>query len=230
VGRYRERGVPRAIADYSRGHDLDLWSHPSLEAQAAAIADDIAYDAHDIDDGLRAGMFAIDDLAALPLIGDILREIASGHPRLDEDRRGNELIRRLITRMIEDVIAQSRSAIAELGPTSAGDVRNAGRPLVGFSPAMAQADRAIKGFLFPKLYRHDRIKRIMDDAEVLVRRLFEHYEAAPGDLPAEWRDHIASADAAGRALRIADFIAGMTDRYAMIEHARIFGATPDLTL
>jgi dGTPase len=230
VGRYRERGVPRAIADYSRSHDLDLWSYSSLEAQAAAIADDIAYDAHDIDDGLRAAMFAIDDLAALPLIGDILREIAAQHPRLDEDRRGHELIRRLITRMIEDVIAQSRRDIATLGPASIDDVRNAGRALVGFSPAMAQADRAIKDFLFPKLYRHDRIKRIMDDAEVLVRRLFEHYAAAPGNLPAEWRDDIAVAGAAGRVLRVADFIAGMTDRYAMIEHTRIFGATPDFTL
>jgi dGTPase len=230
VERYRSRGLPRTIADYSRIHDLDLWSYPSLEAQAGAIADDIAYDAHDIDDGLRAAMFPIDDLAALPLVGDILREIAALYPRLDEGRRGHELIRRLITRMIEDVIAQSRRNISEFGPASVDDVRNAGRPLIGFSAAVAQADRAIKDFLFPRLYRHVRIKRIMDDAETVVQRLFEHYAAAPDDLPPEWNSDFRSADAAGRALRIADFIAGMTDRYAMVEHTRIFGMTPDLTL
>jgi dGTPase len=230
VARYRDRGLPRAIADYSRVHDLDLWSYPSLEAQAGAIADDIAYDAHDIDDGLRADMFPIDDLAGLPLIGDILREIAAQHPQLDEGRRGHELIRRLITRMIEDVIAQSSRNIADLGPGSVDDVRKAGRPLIGFSAAIAQADRAIKDFLFLRLYRHVRIKRIMDDAEAVVRRLFEHYAAAPDDLPPEWRSDFESADATGRALRIADFIAGMTDRYAMVEHTRLFGMTPELVL
>jgi dGTPase len=107
-------------------------------------------------------------------------------------------------------------------------VRNAGRAVVGFSAAMAEADRAIKDFLYPRLYRHARIMRIMGEAEEVVRRLFAHYVAAPGDLPADWMSGIDGADAKGRALRIADFIAGMTDRYAMVEHTRIFGATPEL--
>jgi dGTPase len=228
VERYRERGLPRVIADYSRVHDLELWSYPSAEAQCGAIADDIAYDAHDIDDGLRAEMFRIEDLACLPLLDEILREIAAQHPRLEPGRHAHELMRRLITRMIEDVIAQSRRRIVELDPDSPDAVRNAGRPVVGFSAAMAEADRAIKDFLYPRLYRHARIMRIMGEAEEVVRRLFAHYLATPGDLPADWLSGIAAADAKGGALRIADFIAGMTDRYAMVEHTRIFGATPEL--
>jgi dGTPase len=228
VERYRERGLPRVIADYSRVHDLELWSYPSAEAQCGAIADDIAYDAHDIDDGLRAEMFRIEDLARLPLLDEILREIAAQHPRLEPGRHAHELMRRLITRMIEDVIAQSRRHIVELEPDSPDAVRNAGRPVVGFSAAMAEADRAIKDFLNPRLYRHARIMRIMGEAEEVVRRLFAHYVKAPGDLPADWLGGIDGADAKGGALRIADFIAGMTDRYAMVEHTRIFGATPEL--
>jgi dGTPase len=226
--RYRERGLPRVIADYSRVHDLELWSYPSAEAQCGAIADDIAYDAHDIDDGLRAEMFRIEDLACLPLLDEILREIAAQHPLLEPGRHAHELMRRLITRMIEDVIAESRRRIVELAPNSPDAVRNAGRPVVGFSAAMAEADRAIKDFLLPRLYRHARIMRIMGEAEEVVRRLFTHYVATPGDLPADWLSGIDRADARSRALRIADFIAGMTDRYAMVEHTRIFGATPEL--
>jgi len=228
VERYRERGLPRVITDYSRVHDLELWSYPSAEAQCGAIADDIAYDAHDIDDGLRAEMFRIEDLACLPLLDEILREIAAQHPRLEPGRHAHELMRRLITRMIEDVIAESCRRIVELDPDSPDAVRNAGRPVVGFSAAMAEADRAIKDFLYPRLYRHARIMRIMGEAEEVVRRLFPHYVEAPGDLPADWLGEIDGSDAKGRALRIADFIAGMTDRYAMVEHTRIFGATPEL--
>ena len=229
LARYRERGLPRAIAEYSRAHDLELWSHPSAEAQVGAIADDIAYDAHDIDDGLRAEMFALDDLADLPVVGDILREIAAAHPRLEPARRAHELVRRLITRMIEDVIAQSRRQVVELEPESVDDVRAAGRPLVGFSAAMAEADRAIKDFLYPRLYRHARITRIMGEAEQVVRRLFRALRRCAGR-PAAGMDRRAAIrpTRAGRALQIADYIAGMTDRYAMIEHARLFGETPEL--
>jgi dGTPase len=228
VERYAGRGLPRVIAEYSRGHDLELWSHPSAEAQVGGIADDIAYDAHDIDDGLRADIIHFDDLAALPLVGEILREIAAQHPHVEPPRRAHELVRRLITRMIEDVIAQSRRHIVDLEAESVDEVRQAGWPIVGFSPAMAQADRAIKDFLYPRLYRHARIMRIMGEAEEVVRRLFGHYADRPGDLPPEWLSGLDPADAGGRALRVADFIAGMTDRYAMVDHARLFGATPEL--
>ena len=167
-------------------------------------------------------MFRIDDLAGLPLIGDILREIAAQHPRLEPGRHAHELIRRLITRMIEDVIAQSRRRIVDARARNRVDeVRNAGQPMVGFSAAMAEADRAIKDFLYPRLYRHARIVRIMGEAEEVVRPPVRHYVDTPSDLPAEWLGGLGPADAASRALRIADFIAGMTDRYAMVEHTRI---------
>jgi dGTPase len=228
LARYAARGLPRAIAEYNAVNDLELWSFPSAEAQAGAISDDIAYDAHDIDDGLRAGMFDVEELARLPLLDDILREIGARHPRIEPVRQAHELIRRLMTRMIEDVIAQSKRHVVDLEPGSADDIRNAVRPIIGFTAAMAEADRAIKEFLYPRLYRHARIAAIMEEAEQVVRRLFARYAEAPADLPSEWRDGLDARDATGRALRIADFIAGMTDRYAMEEHTRLFGTTPQL--
>ena len=199
-----------------------------VPAVLGAIADDIAYDAHDIDDGLRAELFRLDDLGGLAVVGDILNETDRDHPGLEPGRRAHEIIRRLITRMIEDVVAQSRRDLAEFDPASADSIRHAGRPLVRFSPAIAEADRAIKGFLRPRMYRHPRIKRIMDEAEGVIRNLFAHYNERPGDMPAEWLTGLDLAADEARARRIADFIAGMTDRYAMVEHARLFGSTPEL--
>jgi len=222
------KGLPLAIAEYVARHDLELWTYPSTEAQAGAIADDIAYDAHDIDDGLRAEAFEIEELASVPLLGDILKEIAAQHPSIDPARGVHELMRRLITRMIEDVIAETERRLAALKPASVEAVRAADRPVVAFSDAMAAADRAIKDFLYPRLYRHERIMRIMGDAERVIRDLFAHYVARPDDIPAEWRSGWDTLDRVTRARRIADFIAGMTDRYAMIEHARLVGNTPEL--
>jgi dGTPase len=224
IGRHAARGVAPPILDYTAIQDLELALYPSAEAQAGAIADDIAYDAHDIDDGLRAQMFAIDDLSALPLVGDILREIDQAAPGLEPVRRAHELVRRVITRMIEDVIAQSRHLIDGCAPGSVEDIRRAGAPVVAFSPAMAAADRSIKAFLFPHLYRHPRIMRIMGEAQAVVADLFGRYMQSPHDLP--WRDVAAQEPA--RARQIADFIAGMTDRYALSEHARLFDQTPEL--
>jgi dGTPase len=224
AGRHAARGVAPEILDYNTQQDLELDLYPSAEAQAGAIADDIAYDAHDIDDGLRAQMFALDDLAALPLIGDILAEIDLATPGVEPARRVHELVRRLIARMIEDVIGHSERLIGPPAPSSVEHIRRAGRPVVAFSPVMAAADRAIKAFLFPRMYRHPRIVRIMDDAQAVVADLFGHYIRCPHDLP--WRD--APADASMRARQIAHFIAGMTDRYALSEHARLFDSTPEL--
>ena len=225
---YRERGLPHAIAAHNSIQDLELWSFASIEAQIAAIADDIAYDAHDIDDGLRAGLFVLEDLAGVPLIRDSLADIRAQHPALDPSRVVHELVRRLITRMIEDVIAETGARLRALAPCSADDVRHAAQPVGGFSPAMAEADRAIKGFLYPRMYRHSRIMRIMGDAERLVCDLFRRYLEQPGDMPAEWAQLADGADEAARLRHIADFIAGMTDRYALVEHARLFDSTPEL--
>jgi len=229
IGRYAAHGVPAPILAYSRVQDLELWSQPSAEAQVAALADDIAYDAHDIDDGLRADLFALDDIAAVEIVGTIVAEIDAAHAGLDPARRAHEVVRRIITRMIEDASAESGRRLAALDPRSAADVRNAGAAIVGFSPAMAKADSDIKGFLYPRMYRHARVMRVMGEAEGVVRDLIKHFAAAPADLPAEWRDGLERAAEETRLRRIADYIAGMTDRYALIEHARFFPATPQLT-
>jgi dGTPase len=140
----------------------------------------------------------------------------------------HELLRRLITRLIEDVIAETDRRLKALAPRSADDVRRAGMQVGGFSAAMADADRAIKDFLYPRMYRHARISRIMGEAEGVVRDLFERYCASPHDMPPEWAHGAEEGDDGGRLRRIGDFIAGMTDRYALVEHARLFESTPDL--
>lgn len=216
VGRYVRHGVPTPIAAYSKVQDLELWTYASAEAQVAALSDDIAYDAHDIDDGLRADLFTLDDIAQVTLIGNILSAIEAQYPGIEPGRRAHEIVRALITRMIEDVIAESGMRIVMLSPRTAAEVREAPRPVVGFSPAMEKTDRDIKGFLYPRMYRHERVVRVMADAERVVRDLFAHYTASPADLPAEWGEGIG------------DYIAGMTDRYALIEHAKYFKGTPEL--
>jgi dGTPase len=226
--RYRARGVPATILDYGRLQDLQLWSFAGVEAQIAAFADDIAYDAHDIDDGLRAGLFGLDDIAAVPLPGKIIGEIRAEHPTLDDHRLAHELIRQLIGLLIDDVVAETSRRLALLAPRSADDVRRAASPVAGFSPQTGEADRAIKSFLKTYMYRHARVMRVMDQAAGVVRDLFARYSAEPNDLPPEWQEGIASLDEASRARRIADFIAGMTDRYALAEHERLFDLTPEL--
>jgi dGTPase len=228
AGRYRGRPLPHAIACYANCQDLELWSLPSTEAQVAALADDIAYDAHDIDDGLRAGLFALDDLAEVDIIRDLQRDVRSAYGLLDIARSAHELVRRLIARLIEDVIAESGLRLRSIDPQSAAEVRASTQAAVGFSADMAKADRAIKDFLHPRMYRHPRVERIMADAETLVGELFARYASAPEDLPIEWAHGRNAAQEAAGARRIADFIAGMTDRYAMVEHARLFGVTPNL--
>jgi dGTPase len=227
-GRYRVHGVPETIRDYCRLQDLQLWSFPSVEAQVAAFADDIAYSAHDIDDGLRAELFSLDDLAAVPLPGAIVSRIRASFPGLEAARLVHEFIRRLIGLLIEDLVAETARRLAAQAPRSADDVRQAAAPVAAFSPAIAEVERAIKAFLERRMYRHERVMRVMDEAAGVVRDLFGRYDAHAADLPPEWRDGLAGLDPPARARRIADFIAGMTDRYALAEHARLFDSTPEL--
>jgi len=228
IGRYARHGVPAPILAYDRIQDLELWSFASAEAQVAAIADDIAYDAHDIDDGLRADLFGLDDIGEVGVVGDIVAALGAVHSRLDASHRGHEIVRTLITRMIEDVIAETGRRIAELAPRSADDVRHASRSMVALSPGMAKADAGIKGFLDPRMYHHARVDRIMGDAGRVVRDLYTHYTGKPTDLPAEWAGSIDPRNEGLLARRIGDYIAGMTDRYALIEHAKYFSVTPEL--
>ena len=228
IGKYRERGVPVGIADYVARQDLELWSCASLEAQIAAIADDIAYNAHDIDDGLRAGLFRLDDLRVMPLTAEMIAEIDRHYPGLEEIRRGAEVVRELISYLIGSVFSEARRRLDVAQPKSADEVRRHSEQLVGFPAGVAEAEAAIKEFLWHHMYRHDRVMRVMGEAERIVFDLFERYRKAPGDLPAEWLDGAEKEDEAARARRIGNFIAGMTDRFALIEHQRLFDSTPDL--
>jgi dGTPase len=228
VGRYADRGVPVGIADYVETYDLELWSFASLEAQVAAIADDIAYDAHDIDDGLRAGLFRVDDLNVMPLTAEIIAGIGAHYPALDDDRRGAELVRELISHLIGAVFAEAQQNLGTVKPQSAQDVRQQKQALIGFPPAVANQEAAIKSFLYQHMYRHKRVMRVMGEAEQILFDLFARYQTSPGDLPPEWLIGAERDDEAERARRIGNFIAGMTDRFALTEHQRLFDSTPDL--
>ena len=228
AGRYEGKKIPEAFLAYGAIHDLELWTHAGAEAQAAALADDIAYDAHDLDDALRAELFELGELETLPLLGELLRDLQCRYPGAERSRLANELTRRLIARMIADVIAETDRRIAEIKPWTAGDVRAAGKPIVAFSPSMAAADAAIKQFLTPRMYRQERVIAIMDDAQRVVRDLFALYIDRSDTLPEDWATEAANLSGADRARHVADFIAGMTDRFALAEHARLFDTTPDL--
>ncbi|KQT60531.1 MULTISPECIES: deoxyguanosinetriphosphate triphosphohydrolase [unclassified Aureimonas] len=220
--------VPRPILDFDAVFPLHLETHASLEAQSAAISDDIAYDTHDLDDGMRAGLIDVEDLAELPLAGDILREVRRAYPTLDRSRLVHEIMRRHITRMVEDVIVSTTEALGQVAPASVDDVRGAGRALVGFSPAMRAAEAETKRFLFKRVYRDPSVSRVMDRAETIVRDLFARLFENPAEMPEEWRDTSASGDEARRARRVADYLSGMTDSYALAEHRRLFDVTPEL--
>ena len=214
--------LPRAMLYYAEQHDLELGTHASIEAQIAAIADDIAYNNHDIDDGLRAGFFTLDDLEGLPLLGDIIAEVRSQHPTLSSHRQGHEIIRRMVNRMVADVLTHTRMRIEFFKVTTPDDVRKLGQQLVQFSGDMEVAHRSIKSFLFKYMYRHFKVNRMTSKARRVVGELFAFFHAEPQCLPGVWYAQTDGAKTQRTAEVIADFIAGMTDRFALEEHARIF--------
>ena len=216
------RPLPFAIAEYVKIQDLGLDSFAGAEAQAAAIADDIAYDAHDIDDGLRSGLLSLDDLAEPALTHGILDEIRSTYPGITAPRIAHELTRRLITAMIEDVIGETLARLDRLRPATVSDIRNAGAATVSFSDAFTKADQSIKDVLRRRVYRNPRVLNVMNEAETIVARLFERYLDDASTLPPEWRTPEGAGEVR-RARDVADFLAGMTDRYAFAEHQRLFG-------
>lgn len=231
-GKGLKKPVPAPILEYNALNDLDLSRHSSVEAQCAAIADDIAYNAHDLDDGLRAGLFDLDAIADLPLAGDLLAEVRRRYPGLDAARTTHEIVRRQITAMVEDAIMEAKRRLSALEPASDEDIRSAGRACVAFSAPMAQSEKAIKAFLYANMYRAPDVMRIRDNAQTIVRDLFGVYASGKAQMPNEWgmdwREASERLEEDKRMRLVADFIAGMTDRYAVCEHQRLFDATPEL--
>ncbi len=221
--------VPQAIRDFSELFDLWLDRYASLEAQCAAIADDIAYNTHDIDDGLRAGLLTLDMLDGAALPAGILATVRERYPRLDAVRTGHELMRRQITIMVEDVITATAARLARLRPTSADDIRNAGETMVTFSEGLAGQEKELKAFLYTNIYRAPDVMRVRAGAERVVTDLFDAYFAHPKLMPEGWREGLDRATDRIKARDVADFLAGMTDTYALKEHRRLFDHTPDLS-
>ena len=212
-----------AMAELDEAYALDLYQWPSLEAQVAAVADDIAYDNHDIDDGLRAGFLDLEDLLTFDFLADQWRAVEKRFPNAPRDRQLRELVRDQIGLMVNDVIEHTKVQVDGIG--SVAEVRDAGRQLGGFSPALAVQERGLKKFMYEKLYYHPEQVGTAERARDVVARLFAAYSQDATLLPQEWQDRLPEHDPA-RSRIIADFIAGMSDRFAMDSCAVIYGEYP----
>ncbi|MEX5729390.1 dGTPase [Rhodovulum iodosum] len=218
--------LPYALAEYNARHDLELSTHASAEAQVAALADDIAYNNHDLHDGLRAGLFTEADIAALPIVGACYAEVDAAHPGLDPKRRRHEALRRVFGVMVGDVIAQAQAVLAETRPDSPADVRHMGRPVIRFSDALWADLKQIRAFLFARMYRAPSVMKVRAEVTKVVEGLFPLYLKRTELLPEKWREDVAAAPGETALARIvADYIAGMTDRFALQEHARLLGGS-----
>lgn len=221
--------VPQPIRDYCELHDLELASYASLEAQVAAIADDIAYNTHDIDDGLRSGLLTFEMLDDVPFLAKLMAEVRARYPHLEPSRFAHEIMRRQITHMVEDVIDVAQHNLDKVDPLSAADVRSAGHVIATFSGEMAETDRCIKKLLFSRIYRHPDIMRIRAGASQIVSDLFNAYMNDPSLMRSHyWVNHIAGLGETARARHVGDYLAGMTDTFAIKAHGELFDQTPDL--
>ena len=218
------RPLSRYIAEFDALFPLALDSFAGVEAQAAAQADDIAYIGHDIDDGLRAGLFRLDDIVgAVPFVAGIVDAVEQWRPGLERGRLINEVVRRVITGFVEDAIRTSTANLADLAPATAAGARQAEAPMVTLSPAMRAAERDLKRFLFAHMYRHEKVMDVWRQARDAISRLFPAFLEQPARMPPEWATLAANRDDPARAIVVADSIAGMTDRYALGEVKRLFG-------
>ncbi len=218
----QQKPVPEEILAYDAQHPLGLDRFASAEAQIASLADDIAYNNHDFDDGLRAGLFELDDVAELPLIGDLLQEVRTKYPELDSQRSIYETIRRMIGAMVYDLTDHTRERLEASGVQSADAIRELGRPVVAFSDGMVRDLNALRAFLKERMYRHYLVNRMASKARRIVTELYDQFVAEPSILPTEWSAQTDGPDGERTRRVVADYIAGMTDRYALREHERIF--------
>lgn len=227
VGRYAQHGLPDGYDQVPAADDLMLSSHAGLEAQVAAVADDIAYNAHDVDDAIRAGLIVADDMRNLRMAGAVVREVHDRWPDLAPSRQTHEIQRRLITRAVEDVISHSRELLSAAHPSTADAARHAGKLLVDFSPGMARDASELKTFLWERVYRSEQVMGPVRDGETVVARIFD-YLLVSADMPGRWGEGARRAQTeAERARVVCDFVAGMTDPYALDLHQRLFDARPD---
>jgi len=214
--------VPEPILEYNRRHDLELDTWPSAEAQVAALSDDIAYNNHDIDDGLRAGLFSLADVEEVPLVGRTVRLVRDKYGELERSRMIHETIRRLIDIMVTDLATETFSRMADLNPSSADDIRRHDGAVVAFSDAMRREDAALREFLYKRMYRHYKVNRMTSKARRIVTDLFRLFVEEPELLPTDWQERLVDDSAGRRARLVADYIAGMTDSFALNEHHRLF--------
>ncbi|KGB82946.1 deoxyguanosinetriphosphate triphosphohydrolase [Rhodovulum sp. NI22] len=216
--------VPYALAEYNARHDLELHTHASAEAQVAALADDVAYNNHDLHDGLRAELFSTDELAELPLLDGCFAEVDRTYPGLNYYRRRHEALRRFFGILVADVIDVARARIAALDPATAQDIRLAGHSVVQFSPDIWEQLKVIREFLFHRMYRAPSVLKMRAKVTAMVNDLFPLFLTNPELLPKQWRKDVEAVQNETELARIvADYIAGMTDRFAMQEHARLLG-------
>lgn len=209
------------IKSYDVKHPLNLSGYASLEAQVAAFSDDIAYNNHDIDDGLRAGLFSLDDMSGIAIVDEARAAVVDRLGPLPEEKEVPEVVRHMINQMVRDLLTETRRRIKEVDPKSADEVREAGRPLVGFSDAMQAHDKDLRAFLWPNMYRHPKVDAMTGNARRIVTALFGHYSQHPNDMTEEWRNRHDQASNDEKPRAVCDFIAGMTDRFAIKEYERL---------
>jgi dGTPase len=217
--------VPWALAGYCAGHDLELATHASAEAQVAALADDVAYNHHDLHDGLRAELFSTDELAGLPILDACFAEVDARYPGLNYYRRRHEALRRFFGVLVEDVLAQTEGRLRQLDPASPDEIRAAGRPMVRFSDALFADLKVIRAFLFRRMYRAPAVVEMRAQVTRVVADLFPFFMENPAELPRQWRRDVeaVAGDETALARIVSDYIAGMTDRFALQRHARLIG-------